>query len=101
MFGLLNFGSLVLGLIAWILPVINLIRYKKHDHTSWVALSIISISACGISLCFQIFHSYHLVKNQDWFTLMDTTGVVASVAAVLLIVTFLLNAITLILYRER
>ena len=101
MIGLLNLGSLVLGLIAWILPVVNLMRYKKHDHRNWVALSIMSISACAISLCFQIFYNYHLVKIEDWSALMDTTGAVAFVAAVLLIVTIILNAITLIVYRDR
>ncbi|NOU86209.1 hypothetical protein BC351_12280 [Paenibacillus ferrarius] len=99
--GLLNLGSLVLGLIAWILPVVNLMRYGKHDHRHWVTLSIMSISACAISLCFQIFYSYHLVKSEEWYALMDTTGAVASVAAVLLIVTIILNAITLIIYRDR
>lgn len=41
---LLNLGSLVLGLIAWILPVVNLMRYEKHDHRNWVTLSIMSFS---------------------------------------------------------
>ena len=101
MIGLLNLGSLVLGLIAWILPVVNLIRYKKHDHRNWVSLSILSISACAISLCFQIFYNYHLVEIRDWSALMDTTGTVAFVAAVLLIVTIILNAMTLIIYRDK
>ena len=29
MFGLLNLGSLMLGLIAWMLPVVNIMRSKK------------------------------------------------------------------------
>lgn len=99
MIGLLNLGSLVLGLIAWILPVVNLMRYEKHDHRNWVTLSIMSVSACAIALCFQIIYSYHLVKIEDWSALMDTTGAVAFAAAVLLIVTIILNAITLIVYR--
>ena len=98
---LLNVGSLVLGLIAWILPVVNLGRYKKDYNKNWVALSITSISACAISLCFQVFYTYHLVKNEDWSALMDTTGAIAFVAAVLLIVTILLNAINLIVYRGK
>ncbi|MPW27075.1 hypothetical protein GC105_14935 [Alkalibaculum sp. M08DMB] len=100
MVGLLNIGSLVLGLIAWMLPVANLMRYEKHDHRNWIALSIMSISACAISLCLQILYNYHLVKIADWTALMDTTGAVAFVATVLLIVTIILNAITLIVYRD-
>ncbi|MFB5285218.1 hypothetical protein [Peribacillus sp. Hz7] len=100
MFGLLNLVSLVLGLIAWILPVVNLMRSKKHDHKNWVVLSVMSISACAISLCFQIFYNYHLVKIEDWGALMDTMYAVVFAATVLLIVTIILNAINLIIYRN-
>ena len=98
---MLNVGSLVLGLIAWILPVVNLMRDEKHNHKNWVVLSIMSISACAISLCFQIFNSYYLVKIEDWSALLDTMGAVEFVAAILLVITILLNAITLIVYRDR
>lgn len=99
--GLLNLGSLVLGLIAWILPVVNLMRHEKRDHRDWIVLSIMSISACAISLWFQILYQDHLVKIEDWSALMDTTGAVAFVSAALLIVTIILNAVTLIVYRDR
>jgi len=101
MIGLLNLGSLMFGLIAWILPVVNLLRYKKYNNRKWVTLSIMSISACAISLCFQIFYNNHLVKISDWSALMDTTDAVVLVAAVLLIVTIILNVITLFVYRDR
>lgn len=97
----LNLGSLVLGLFAWVLPVVNLIRYRKPDQRNWVALSLMSISAVAISLCFQIFNINHLVKIADWSALMDTMGALALVSAVLLIVTILLNTITLMVYRDQ
>ncbi|MDY0406749.1 hypothetical protein P5G51_016525 [Virgibacillus sp. 179-BFC.A HS] len=98
---LLYLGSLVLGLVAWILPIVNLTRYKKQHDTNWAVLSIISISACAISLCFQIISIYYLVKMDDLPALMDTIGAVAFAAAVLLGVTSVLNTITLIVYRSR
>ncbi|WP_042351615.1 hypothetical protein [Bacillus massiliigorillae] len=101
MSGWLNMGSLVLGLIAWILPVLNLGRDNKKEYKHWVTLSIISISACALSLCLQIFNNYHLVQIEDWGGLMDTMSALAFVAGVLLIVTILLNVITLIVYRDR
>lgn len=101
MIGMLNVGSLILGLIAWILPVVNLMRYKKHAHRNWALLSIMSTSACAVSLCFQIFYNYHLVKIADWSALMDTMDAVVFVAVVLLIVTIILNVITLIVYRGK
>lgn len=95
----LNLGSLVLGLFAWILPVVNLMRYRKHDHRNWIALSFVSISASAVSLCFQILSIFHRVKVADWSALMDTMSAVVFVSVVLLIVTIILNAITLIVYR--
>lgn len=101
MINLFNISSFLLGLVAWIIPVVNLIRYEKQNHKNLVALSIISISACAISLCFQIFNIYHLVQIEDWSALMDTMGALAIVSAILLNVTIVLNAITLIVYRNR
>lgn len=101
MFGYLNLFSLILGIIAWILPVISIMRYKKHNNRNWATLSLFSISACAISLCFQIFYYNYLVSIGDWSALMDISGAVASAASVLLIVTLILNAITLIIYRAK
>lgn len=97
----LNVGSLVLGLIAWILPIVNLTRYDKHGNRNWIVLSIISISACAIALYFQIIYSNHLVKVEDWSALMDTSAAVESVSAVLLIVTILLNSFTMLVHRAK
>lgn len=101
MISFLTLGSLVLGLIAWIFPIISLMMFKKCENRNYIIFSILSISACAISLCFQIFYNNHLVKIEDWSALMDTTGAVAFVSAVLLVGTILLNAITLIMYRRR
>ena len=98
--GLLNLGSLALGLIAWILPIINLMRYPKHENKNWFILSIVSMSACAFSLSFQIFYNYHLVKIEDWAALMDTTGGVVVATIVLLFSTVILNAVTLMVYRN-
>ncbi len=100
MFGLLNVGSLVLGLIAWILPLVNLTRDKKLKN-NWVVLSIISIGACSTSLFFQILYTYHKVTVEDWAALLDTMFAVAFASAALLVVTILLNMITLFVYRNR
>ena len=97
----LNLSSLVLGLFAWIIPIVNLVRYGKHNHRNWITLSITSMSACAISLWFQIFSINHRVKVADWSALMDTMSAVAFVSVVLLIVTIILNAITLIKYQSR
>jgi hypothetical protein len=97
----LNLGSLVLGLIAWILPLVNLMKRNKADNRNWVVFSVASVSACAISLCMQLFYSDYLVRIEDWSALMDTSSAVAFVATVLLVVTIMLNAITLVYTIEK
>lgn len=94
----LNVGSLVLGLIAWTLPVVNLLQHNKADRWNWVVFSLASVSACAISLCMQIFYTNHLVKIKDWAALRDTSNAVALVATLLLIVTIILNVTALVVY---
>ncbi|MFC0216226.1 hypothetical protein ACFFK0_27900 [Paenibacillus chartarius] len=100
MIGWLNLVSLVLGLIACILPFANLMQPTKPAH-NWAALSMTSISACAISLFIQIFTSYIRVKTEDWSALMDIMGATVSVSAVLLVFTIVLNLTTLFVYRNR
>ncbi len=56
-YGWLNVGSLLPGLISWTLPIINIIIYKSGTQKNWVNLSILSMSACIISLWFQIIYN--------------------------------------------
>ena len=99
--GWLNVGSLILGLVAWIIPIISIMKDKKRENMTWFALSIISFSACTVAICLQVFYNLHLVKIEDWSALMDTMRGVAVAATVLTIVTILLNTLTLFLYRNR
>ena len=62
--------------------------------------TIISFSACAIAICLQIFYNLYLVNIEDWSALSEMRAV-AVVSTVLVIVTILLNALTLFLYRDR
>lgn len=99
--GLLNLGSFVLGLVAWILPVVNLLRRNKAKSRNCIVLFMASISACAISLCMQIFYTNHLVKIEDWSALMDTSSAVAMVSTLLLVVTIVLNAVVFVVYHGK
>lgn len=99
--GWLNVVSLVLGLVAWILPIVNLMRYKKCDNGNWILFSFVSISACAISLYSQILYNDYLVEIGDWSALMDTSMGVVYASKVLLLVTLALNAITFFVYWRR
>jgi len=97
----LNLASLILGLIAWILPVMNLARRNKAENKSWIVFAVSSISACAISLFFQIVYQNHLVNIEDWPAIMDTTHGLVVVSSVLLAMTILLNMITLVKYMRK
>ncbi|KAB7673202.1 hypothetical protein [Bacillus sp. B1-b2] len=100
-FGLLNIGSLLLGLIAWFIPIVYLLRLQKYSSHSLLVSSLLSLSACGISLCFQIFYTYHLVVIEDWSALMDTMYAVSLASVVLLMVTISLNFVSFYTYSKK
>ncbi|MDZ5253837.1 hypothetical protein [Clostridium sp. LIBA-8841] len=101
MITLLNPASLILGLIAWIIPVISIIQHKKHNNRNWGLLSIMSMIACATSLFFQIFYVNYLVKIEDWTAIMDTIGAVVFAGGTLLVITIVLNVITIFIYGNR
>ncbi len=94
MISFLMLGSLVLSLIAWILPVVSLKRYEKHNNRNGISF-FMSLGACAVSLCFQIIYNNHLVKIGDLSALLDTSGASTMASVVLLIVTIILNIIAL------
>jgi len=97
-YGFLNLGSLLFGLIAWTLPVINLVKKNKSENKNWIIFSLSSVSACAISLCMQIFYTNHKVKEEDFTALMDTSNVMAFVCLILLVGTIFLTIMTLFTY---
>ena len=49
-YGWFNVGSLVLGLVAWLIPFTSIVRYKKRKTKSPLILSLLSMGACAIAL---------------------------------------------------
>ena len=84
-----NWGSLLLGLTAWILPIIGLIK-KQHKQ----ALTLGSFAACTLSLLLQICNVLHRVNSGDFSTLNDTMWFVLLAAAVLVTGTAVVHLIT-------
>ncbi len=89
----LNLGSLVLGLISWIIPIVAISQYQKRKNV--FSFSIISFSACALSLVLQIFEIKHRVHVEDWSALMDTIDVLSWVVVVLVVITIVLNVVGL------
>jgi len=53
----LNIASLVFGLIAWILPIVNLAKHNKAGHRNWWLLCVTSLVACATSIYLQVLYS--------------------------------------------
>ncbi|WP_409229393.1 hypothetical protein [Gudongella sp. SC589] len=98
MISFLLLGSFVLGLIAWILPGVSIGRYKISHNKNGAFYSIVSISACAIAISFQVMYSNQIVQAGDWSALLDTSGTSTTLSIILLIVTLVLNGISLSLH---
>lgn len=101
MISFLMIGSLILGLIAWILASINIGRQEKTYNKNWAIYSIASISACAISITLQVIYSNYIVQIRDWTSLMDTSGTSTLLSVILLIGTLILNGISLGIYSVK
>ncbi len=101
MISFLLLGSLVLGLIAWILPIINISRHKRNYNKNWDVYSIVSSSVCAIAICFQVIYSNYITKIGDWSTLMDTIPTSTLLSIILLIVTLILNGVSVGMYNAK
>ena len=99
MIGYLNLGSLLLGLIAWILPIVNLVNHNRSEQKKWYILSLSSLCACIVSLLMQIFYTNYLIRIEDWSALMDTNNAVVLASTVLFLVALILNIITLFVHE--
>lgn len=93
----LSLGSLLLGLIAWIVPFLAM----KHPEKNVGKHIIVSFSACVASLCLQLFEINHRVQIQDWSALMDTIGTLKWVAVILAVITIILNIMALVICSEK
>lgn len=102
MIDLITFGSgIILGLLAMTLPVINIMLSRKNKNRNWGKLSVLSLSACGISIWLPYIDIYQRVVVEDWAGLMDTVPSLLKITGVLLFVTILLNAVTYFMNRKQ
>ena len=92
-YGMLNLASIVLGLVGWAVPIIQIGRLVKEKRGFGRYTHILSMGACGLAIWLQICYDEHLVNIGDWSALMDTIGAVRKVSIFLLATTFLINLI--------
>jgi len=84
-----NLGSLVLGVVSWIIPMLAVSQYHKgHKQKNF---SIYSFTSCATALVFQLFEIRHRVNIEDFSAIMDTIGAISVVSVILVVITFALN----------
>ena len=96
-----NITSVLLGLVAWILPVINIMLVRRKKSWNWGTLATLSLGACATSLWLLNYYTYHKVNIEDLAAVLDTTGAIMQVTAVLLTGTLVLNLVTYIVSRKK
>ena len=85
----LNIGQITFVLLAWILPIIKLIKPSKN----WVMFLLVSLASAGASLCMRLLYSDYLVYISDWSALMDTSNFMTILSCVLFLGALLLNSV--------
>jgi cytochrome c oxidase subunit 4 len=93
--GLLNIVSLILGLCAWMIPILILLK-KNASQISAIKGIFLSFVCALLSLFMQIMDAKYLIDRNDWTALMDTQGAVVFSASVMLIVVVVLNGVLLV-----
>lgn len=97
-YGWLNLASFIIGCIALILPIVNLIRGNESTNKNWATFSLVSLSSCGVSIWIQILHASKMVDIGDFTALMDTFSAVTLISGGLVLSTIILNVIILLRY---
>lgn len=101
MYAWCNIASLLLGLLAWALPLRAWSRSGCPGalrRALWHAAG--SCAACALSLLLQLVYTAHLTAVGDWAALADTSYAVAGAAAILVAVTLSLNALAVLALRR-
>lgn len=96
----LNIGSLLLGLNAWVIPIVSLIKGYRKNTQRMPSLTLMSMTSAILSLWLQILYNYYLLQIADWPALLDTTGAVVFIAFILLVGTIFLNFLNIFQSRE-
>ncbi|MGI5824733.1 MAG: hypothetical protein ACOX7J_04090 [Bacillota bacterium] len=95
-----NLGSLLLGVLALILPFAAIARHNKGKLKSNYLFSIISFACCLAALCLQFADFSRLIKIEDWSAIIDTAAALQWIAVILSFATVILNCMALAVCRK-
>jgi len=90
-----NIGSLCLGLLAWIIPLLAIRKTYR-----FALCCIGSLSFCVITLLLQLLEVKRRVLLSDWSALLDTMDAVVLAAVILICGVIVTNLIALFGFRK-
>lgn len=73
-------------------------RVPSKKYVNYI---IFSFSSCIASLCLQLFEINDRVRMRDFSAIMDTIGTLVWVAAILAVITIILNIIALVVCTKK
>lgn len=91
----LNLGSMILGLLAWILPLLVITKFDKIKSVHGTYMLYGSLVSAILTLLFVITYRQYLISIEDWSALMDTNGSFQLASVVMVVVTIALNGVAL------
>jgi len=91
-----NVSSLLIGLVAWALPLSTIftMRYRAAYPT-------VSFGLCSLALLLQLMEAQNRVRLHDWSALEDTWYAVVFAGIVLLLVNLVLNIVAYVIAKLR
>lgn len=87
-------GSLLLGILAWILPIIGIGVQFATKKKQAVLFNIISLVCCVLAIFLQMILTASLVYRENWGTLRDLYKAEVFVSGVLILGTILANILS-------
>ena len=100
-YGMLNLGSIVLGLAGWILPILHVSQLSKKRRGLGRYAHILSMGACCLAIWLQICYDEHLVNIEDWSALIDVVPYWSGSLTGFCVLMLALNAIAMLKYQTR
>lgn len=83
-------GSIVIGLIAWAIPIWQITFVRNPENVKYV---LMSMGLATVSLILQFYDIAQEVFSYDWSALLDTINAISMVAVLFSFITIGLNAI--------
>lgn len=86
-----NLVSVILGVLAIVIPFIGLKLFKKSALGKQVIFFTVSFTLCNLSVVMQILEFRRKTQIGDYGAILDTAGSTATISIVLLIIVAVVN----------